>query len=345
MKYLFILGRNIELSVAEIKSYFEKSNNKILNEHLDQKGFLIELEKDLKEREIDNFGGTIAIGQVLSEKIEDLENIEIYLGEKNNISYTVWSISEEETLKEYLKKRFKKEKLKAVFKPQRNSPKVDEEYFSFEKYIGKIIQKCDYEVLEQRDMEKPVRRESLAISPRLAKIMINLSQVKEGETLVDCFCGIGVILQEALLQKIKVIGIDKDKDAIKGASKNLEWFKFPDDEYELINFDSKKIEISKSNVLVTEPNLGEILRKIPSKTKAKKTLQEFENLMTNVLKNLKKNISGKIVFTSPLIKTNNKRLGCNIDKILENTKLKLVLGGFDDFRDNQIVGRQIFVLE
>ena len=346
MKYLFILGRNIELSIAEIKSYFELTNNKILNKHFNQKGFLIELERELKKGEIDNLGGTIAIGQVLSNSVDDLDKIEIYLGEKNNISYSIWNMSEkEEILREYLKKRFKKEKLKAVFKYQENSPKVDEAFFSFEENYGKIIQKCDYDILEKRDMGKPIRRESLAISPRLAKTMINLSQVKESGTLVDCFCGIGVILQEALLQNKKVIGIDRDKDAIKGASKNLEWFGFSKDQYELINFDSKKVKISKANVLVTEPDLGEILRKISSKTKAKETLQEFEDLMIGVLKNLKENISGRIVFTSPLIKTPEKRIACNIDRILENTGLKLVLGGFDDFRDKQIVGRRIFVLE
>ena len=49
---------------------------------------------------------------------------------------------------------------------------------------------------------------------RLAKILINLSEVKDEEILLDPFCGIGVILEEALLQNINVIGIDKDKKAV-----------------------------------------------------------------------------------------------------------------------------------
>ncbi len=344
MKYLFILGRNLELSISEIKNYLEKTNRKILNNSLNKNGFLVEIDKKLNENEIDFLGGIISIGEVVCE-IKDLDKIEIYLGEKNNINYSVWNFSEKfNEIRDYLKKRFRKEKLKAVFKPSENSSKVDEEYFVFEDYFGKIVQKCDYKNLEKRDMNKPIRRESLAISPRLAKIMINLSQVKENETLLDCFCGIGVILQEALLQNIRVIGIDKNKNAISGAQQNLNWFSFLKENYKLINFDSKKVEVTKANVLVSEPDLGEVLKKIPTKEKAERILNGFENLMIGVLNNLKKVVSERIVFTSPLIRIGKKRIGCNIEKICELTGLKLIEGSFDDFREKQIVGRRIFVL-
>ena len=95
----------------------------------------------------------------------------------------------------YLKKRFKAEKLKATEKRLTgkmqtqesgnlnivSSKLINEQYFVFENYFGRIIQKCDYKAIEKRDMQKPVRRHELSISPRLAKIMINLSQIKENE--------------------------------------------------------------------------------------------------------------------------------------------------------------------
>jgi hypothetical protein len=37
-------------------------------------------------------------------------------------------------------------------------------------------------------MQKPIRREELAISPRLAKILINLSGAKKNNLLLDPFC-------------------------------------------------------------------------------------------------------------------------------------------------------------
>jgi len=367
MKYLFILGRNVELSKAEVFSYFEKVENKILSSELIQNGLLIELENQIEEKEIDSFGGVISIGKVITfgdknEIIKKLENGMLYLGTENKLNYTLWEFSNEsEFIKDYLKKRFRKEKLKATFKHLNGSIKlqdgehiytpssklINEEYFVFgdnEIYFGKIVQTCNYSVLEERDMNKPVRREALAISPRLAKIMINLSKVKMKETLLDPFCGVGTFLSEALLQKIKVIGVDKDKDAIAGARQNLEWFGFSKENYGLINSDSTKVEINLVDAITTEPDLGKTLKKIPTKNKAKETISDFERLIVKIINNLKEKISGRIVFTSPNIRIGKKRISPNIEKILEETGYKLIYQ-IPEYREKQIVGRMIYVLE
>src|SRR3989339_513554 len=341
MKYLIILGRNIELSVKEVESYLIRINNPLLSYKINKNAILIEV-KDKLNNIIENLGGVIAIGEILaSGKIEeitnDLSGKELYLGQKNKFNYVLWNYSKEkiDEISIYLKQKFRFEKLKAIEKKLTGKVKlqngeivdnlvsnlIEEEYFLFSKddenYFGIITQKCNYEELEKRDMNKPVRRESLSISPRLAKILINLSLIKKGETLVDPFCGIGVILQESLIQNLKVIGIDKDREAIE-----------------------------KANVIATEPNLGDILKKIPTKEKAQDIQEGFENLMIQVLNNLKNKISGKIVFTAPDIRIGKKRISCNIERILERTKLKLVEGfPIKEFRQGQIVGREIFVLE
>lgn len=373
MKYLFILGRNVELSLAEIFSYFEKENNEIKNYELEKNAVLLELEKPIKNI-IKHFGGVISIGEILCDGnakgiINCLEKKELYFGTKNKFNYCLWNFAENsiDEISQYLKKRFRSEKLKATQKTLSNkielqsggkaqkitSKLINEEFFLFGKEnlsFGKIIEKCDYEELEKRDMSRPVRRESLSISPRLAKIMINLSFVKKGEKLLDSFCGIGVILQEALLQEIEVIGIDKDKDAIGGAMKNLEYQNFSSKNYKLISGDSSKKQIQKVNVLVTEPDLGETMKKIPTKEKAQKMLKNYEDLMIKVLGNLSNSVLGKIVFTAPFIRIGKKRLSCNIEKILEKTDLQLstikdISFPIPEFRHNQIVGREIFVLE
>jgi len=361
MKYLFILGRNVELSSAEIFSYFERENIKIISKKEKKNSILIEVNKKLKDNIIKDFGGVIAIGKILY-FINEIEEKQIYLGTKNKFNYVVWNFSNQEQFhkaSDLLKQNFKSEKLKATEKRISDFMKlqggrtamnlssgkiIDEQYFVFEDSFGKIIEKADYKEIEKRDMEKPVRREELSISPRLAKIMINLSQIKSGQKLVDCFCGIGTILIEALIQNIQVIGIDKDADAIEGARKNLREFSGQD--YLLIKKNSSKVKIKDANVLVCEPDLGQILRKIPTKEEAEKTLRNYENLMVKVLNNLQKAISGRIVFTSPLIKQNKQRLDINIKYILGKTGLKLVKGfPISEFRENQIVGRNIFVLE
>ena len=374
MKYLFILGRNIELSLAEIFSYFDKVGNRVLNYEVKNNSVLLDLKNPIG-KVINDFGGVISIGEILCEGdlktlINCLDKKELYHGTKNKFTYCIWNFSEDEKTHEvsdYLKKRFRGEKLKAVEKTLTGKIKsqsgvsfekvgsnlIEEEFFLFGKenlYFGRISERYNYEELEKRDMSRPVRRESLSISPRLAKIMINLSQVKKDEKLLDPFCGVGVILQEALLQGIRVVGIDKDKKAVEGANENLKFLNFAHEKYKLINWDSSTAKVNEVNVIVTEPDFGATLKKIPTNEKAKKMIVDYENLMIKVLNNLSNLVLGRIVFTAPFIRIGKKRVGCNIEKILEETGLKIakikdVVFPIAEFRGNQIVGRQIFVLE
>lgn len=371
MEYLFILGRNIELSKKEVFSYLKRKEINVKKFSIKENGLLIEADKGLKENAIEELGGVLFIGKVsIKGKLEkELEKIEIYSGTKNNITYVLWNFSSEmkhEKFLEALKKRFKEEKLRASekrlsgkikmqegdFASKIGSKLVDKKYFIFEdeneeNYFGEIIEECDYGKIEKRDMNKPVRREELAISPRMAKIMINLSEVKNGP-LVDAFCGIGTILYESLLQEISVIGIDKDGKAIVGAKKNLAWGRFDQKKYQLIENDSRKVRISKSEVLVSEPDLGKTWKRVPTDEMIKNQMNGFEEILIKVINNLKNSIYGKIVFSAPLIltKKKGKRKGCDLQKILEETGLR-ILEGFPikEYREGQIVGREIFVLE
>lgn len=367
MKYLFILGRNTELSIAEITSFFQKERfNFKISENINN-SLIVEIENPLEKGVIERFGGVISIGEVLcsgknEEILQQLDKKILYEGKKNKLNYVLFNFKGEnfEQIELYLKKRFRKEGLKATekkltgtiklqsgeFVPSLSSNLIQEQYFIFKDNFGRIIERCDYEKLEKRDMEKPVRREELAISPRLAKILINLSQVKSGKTILDPFCGVGTILQEALLQKIRVIGVDIDSLAIENAKKNLDWLNLKDSFYKLINEDSSKVDVYNIEAIVSEPDLGEIQKRIPSLEKAKEILKNFELLIIKVINNLKKEVRGRIVFTSPLIKVGNKRISCDVKFIEEKTGLRLVEGfPIQEFRDNSIVGRTIIVLK
>jgi len=367
MRYLFILGRNVELSVAELKSFFakEKINYKIIS--IVNNGILIETSQNLPNKIVEKLGGTISVGEVSAsgtfEQIsKELDSQNIYSGKSNKLNYVIYDFNgkNSEDLSLYLKTRFKEERLKATLKkltgnvklqgggtaPNLCSNLIQKQYFIFENNFGEIIETCNYDKIEKRDMGKPVRRESLSISPRLAKILINLSEIKENETLLDPFCGIGTILQEALLQNIKVIGIDNDKTAIESAKLNLKWFNFSDKDYKLINEDSSKVKIQNIDAIATEPDLGELQKKIPNEEKAKQIISGFEKLMINVIKNLKKNVKGKIVFTSPLVQTKAKKISPDFKKIASQTGMKIAKGfPIDEFREDSIVGRSILVLE
>lgn len=387
MKYLFLVGRNVPLSIAEISSYFERESIKGKIESIRLNGVLIDVEEKLNIKKIINqLGGTMAVGEVLF--YGDLNKIskniieeQLYMGSSNKIIYSIFNFSNGNDLNKItlsIKKNFKENNLKAKYLPLKGliqmqegtelfgSPskikKIDERYFLFKKdnsyFFGNLTEVFDAKESEKRDIGKPSRRESLAISPRLAKILVNLSQVKEKKLILDPFCGIGVILQEALLQEINVFGVDIEKKATINCEKNLNWLRKnynPISKSKVFNNDSGKIVFNeKINGISTEPSLGKLLKKIPSKNEALKMITKFENLMIYVLKNLKKYLvpNAKIAFTSPYISVGNKRISCNINKICSSTgleKYKLKNNGeisfpISEFRRNQIVGREIHVL-
>ena len=96
MKYLFVLGRNPELSKAEIFSYFERENIQVKNSQTISNGLLVEIAEekiDLKKI-LSELGGTIAAGKVLlSGKIDslasELEKKPVYFGRDNKVIYSV----------------------------------------------------------------------------------------------------------------------------------------------------------------------------------------------------------------------------------------------------------------
>ncbi|HTZ41870.1 MAG TPA: DNA methyltransferase [Candidatus Omnitrophota bacterium] len=365
MKYLFILGRNIELSIAEIKSFLKRKNLEFKPIELINNGFLADMDKILPRDSVQQLGGTVSVGEVIASGnaktiAKELDKINLYSGSENKLNYVLHDFNSDvfDEISLYLKKRFRHEGLKATekkptgtiklqggkFVPNIVSKNIDIQYFLFENNFGKITETSDYEKIEERDMKKPVRRNELSISPRLAKILINLTEIKNNGTLLDPFCGIGTIMQEALLQNINAIGIDKDKKAIDDAKINLKWFGFDEKNYKLVNDDSFKINIRKTDAIATEPELAELQKSAPNITKAKEINSKFEELMINVLNNLKKNVSGRIVFTAPLIFAGREKIPCNLNHIASRTGLKII-GQFPEFRENSIVGRSIMVLE
>lgn len=387
MKYLFILGRNPLLSKAEIASYIERLGIKTLNWKMRLNALLVDVDGELKLNEIINeLGGMIAAGRVIlsgkaDKVVEELEKKPIYSGRENKVVYSVLNYANEDIFSsahDALKQNFREERLKARYKGVSGTIKLqsgkvvhgspekillrDMNYFVFEDEqsgevaFGRLDVSYDSSETEKRDMEKPSRRESLAISPRLARILINLSGTKKGETLADPFCGIGVILGEAMLKGINVFGVDIDNSAVNDARRNANWFKTnykTDAGFKIIDGDSRETKFEGVDGIATEPSLGELMTKIPSRGKAEQVVSGFEELIIGVLRNAKSGMKkgGRIAFTSPLIKTQGGRVGADLGKICRETGLRaLELPGLDvkfpvqEYREEQIVGRDIFVL-
>ncbi|HIH00405.1 MAG TPA: methyltransferase domain-containing protein [Thermoplasmata archaeon] len=64
----------------------------------------------------------------------------------------------------------------------------------------------------------------ITLHPKIARAMVNLSQVKKQQTLLDPFCGTGGILLEAGLLGVNILGSDIEQKMIDGSQKNLDFY-------------------------------------------------------------------------------------------------------------------------
>lgn len=359
MKTFFVLGRNPELSRIEVLEFL-KARNRTHSEILFHENLLIIQTNEGEKFDIQEFGGVIHLGQITFEgthkELEKyLELEEIVPSDK--FSYAIHGDLDPQILKDKFKAERKKGSQKHGQKllefqggEKGKNPKADFHIFFHEQentiYQGLSTQTYDHKDVESRDMNKPIRREALAISPRLSKILINLSGAKPFDRLLDPFCGIGGILAEALIKKINVYGIDKDKQATIDAKTNLKWltsqYKIQAN-YTIENNDSRRAPDLQFKAIATETPLGKILTKKPSDNQAKQIIQNFESYMVPILKRLKKikKPSAKIAITFPVIRA----LHVNAQKISERAGLRIYIHPILESRKDQFISRDILVLQ
>ncbi len=103
------------------------------------------------------------------------------------------------------------------------SPEVEfRAIFSADKcYFGRVIRKIDRGGYAYRN---PMRRAFFhpgVMMPIIARALVNLSLVKEGELLFDPFCGTGGVLLEGQLIKSNILGMDMDREMVAGGRCNL----------------------------------------------------------------------------------------------------------------------------
>jgi len=207
---------------------------------------------------------------------------------------------------------------------------------------------------QKRDIYKPNQRKIFAMPPRLARIMVNLSACKKEKVLLDPFCGVGTILQEALLEKASVVGMDVNSWCVKAAEENLEWLTR---EYELAAADfrviqgdvgklTQKIGVESVDCIVSEPDLGPALRDVPTIAYAEKIIEKLEPLFYGFLEQayaaLK--LKGLLVLVTPYIGTRSgvKAVTMPIDERIEQCGFKRIYAFNRSMFDEDLnVGRLI----
>ena len=146
------------------------------------------------------------------------------------------------------------------------------------------------------------------MSPKLARCMVNLARVKEGDFVLDPFCGTGGILIEAGLIGAKVIGSDIDWRMKRGAATNLDYAGVTN--YRTCVVDVREMKMyDEVDAVVTDPPYG-----ISTTTCGEGTDGIFKEFLSSIEHSMKKD--ALLVMASPD--------SLDIDPILDEVGFKLL---------------------
>jgi tRNA G10 N-methylase Trm11 len=169
---------------------------------------------------------------------------------------------------------------------------------------------------QKRDIYKPNQRAIFGMPPRLARMMVNLSACTDGKTLLDAFCGVGTILQEALLERATVVGMDVNSWCIKSSEENLEWlteeYSKSGTDFRILQGDverlAEKAGIESVDCIVSEPDLGPALRETPTGPYAQKIIEKLEPLFLVFIEEAYRVLrpNGRLVLVTPFIRTRSR---------------------------------------
>ncbi|HEC82647.1 MAG TPA: hypothetical protein ENI53_02030 [Thermoplasmatales archaeon] len=242
MQILFELSKeHPTLPYAEIKACLNTYN--INYEEIYHNGiFVIEVKERVNWKKISHrIAMSHSINEIVGYSVEEmLDNVEI------ESSFKVEGGNFE------LRKKIGKEILeKTGKKVNLEGPDVIIKIFDANRiYFCREIAGIDRSSFEKRRPSQRPFSHPTSMHPRIARVLVNLTGVKEKEILADPFCGGGGILIEAGLIGARIIGVDVKKKLIEGCKKNLEYYGIKD--YELYNADMNKIDFEEVNAVATD---------------------------------------------------------------------------------------------
>ncbi|MBC7581743.1 hypothetical protein H7097_02640 [Aeromicrobium sp.] len=256
LKSLVLLGRQPALGLAELESLY--GNDTVVALGAQAAALTIETEKIAFER----LGGSVKLGNILG-RLDTVNwgDIERYIVKhvapeaaslpegKIQIGISVYGFSESAlriqatglSLKKAIKKAGRSVRLTPNQEPALSSAQVQHNHLTGptgwelmivrdneQTFIARTTVIQDIASYTIRDRDRPKRDARVGmLPPKLAQILINLAAGQldpAGKTVLDPFCGTGVVLQEAELMGFGVYGTDLEPRMIDYTAHNLEWF-------------------------------------------------------------------------------------------------------------------------
>jgi len=280
MTYIYRLaGENIKLAEAEVKGFLRSQN---IDEKPERQGRIA------KTRSEPNQLKRLALVHEITQKkteisIKELEEFDPDWKPENSFSIKC------KVLKGDRKAPKIEEVLGEKYSTEQNTVDLEKPeteiyaYLQEEKLvIGEIVQDINRGLFKERSNEKRPFSSPVSLDPVLARTLVNLSETKPGEAVLDPFCGTGGILIEAGLCAILTQGTDTKKEMVRGTRKNLE-------KYGIINHDIRELDAEKSLEEFKETDT--IITDLPYGKASKVEGEIKEKFLTLV-----ENFDGKIVF-------------------------------------------------
>lgn len=210
----------------------------------------------------------------------------------------------------------------------------------------------DIDAYAARDQQRPKRDARVGmLPPKLAQTIVNLANPGEGETVLDPFCGTGVILQEALLMGRYVYGTDLEPRMIEYTKENLKWLVGPT-EQKLTVGDATDITWEPFDVIAAETYLGRPFSTEPDSATLQQVMSDVNLIHKRFLQNLARQtkpgfracLAVPAWFTHHGIK--HLKLLDSLEELGYN-RVSFVHGKASDLiyrRPDQVVGRELVVI-
>jgi tRNA G10 N-methylase Trm11 len=365
--YIFVLGKDRELSLAELEARYPDAKTTSAGQDF----AVIEIKQKIDQSEFNQLGGVIKMGEIIAkasrEKLPDelaKQLIKHHSGGKLNYGVSIYGWAEKNlrSLLLDLKKLLKKEGVSSRFANQRFLNLSVAQYKGIRGkgaeflvamdgdsfIIAEVIAVQDIDSYSRRDYYKPYRDMRVGMMPpKLAQIMINLAG--DARTIWDPFCGGGVLVMEGLLMGHDMYGSDISQKHLDGAIKNIDWlqreYNFKNRVALFIHDAIEPFQNKKFDAIVCEGYLGPPQTRIQPPDNMKLLIAELDRLYTGFFSALKAvRFKGPIIIALPFFRLNN---GKELD--LSPTVKKIEEMGFKKnprilkyARPDQVVGRAIY---
>jgi tRNA G10 N-methylase Trm11 len=200
--------------------------------------------------------------------------------------------------------------------------------------FAQTIETFDSSEFERRDADRPYQDSTKTLSPRTARALVNIALKAQSRSLLDPFCGLGTILQEALLCNVSVIGVDRDQNQVGKAKANLEWLS---SKYHvsgqlrknLFAYDARRISrarLPRIDAIASEPILLPIFKENPSVSESVALIEKVHTIYERCLSEFASILSqpeDRIALVSPvLVDSSGKRRSFDLKGVAMSAGLK-----------------------